>query len=40
MLRYPALEQDYAKAWAEGSAAGEEQAWEDSVGDGLDHAAG
>jgi hypothetical protein len=35
MLRYPSLEDDYDKAWVEWSAAGEEEVWEQTVGDGL-----
>ena len=35
MLRNPALEQDYAAAWAEWEASGEEAAWEATAGDGL-----
>jgi len=35
MLRYPSLEDDYDKAWAEWSTAGEENEWEQTVGDGL-----
>jgi antitoxin MazE9 len=35
MLRYPALEDDYGDAWAEWSAAAEEDAWENTAGDGL-----
>jgi Arc/MetJ-type ribon-helix-helix transcriptional regulator len=38
MLRYPALEEDYGNAWAEWSA-GEDDVWEDSIGDGLGDAA-
>lgn len=39
MLRYPRLEDDYRDAWAEWSAAGEEDAWADTAGDGLGDAA-
>ena len=39
MLRYPALEDDYDDAWAEWSAAGEEDRWENTAGDGLGDAA-
>jgi Arc/MetJ-type ribon-helix-helix transcriptional regulator len=39
MLRYPALEDDYGDAWAEWSNAGEEDAWENTAGDGLGDAA-
>ena len=39
MLRYPALEDDYGEAWAEWSAAGEEDAWANTAGDGLGDAA-
>jgi Arc/MetJ-type ribon-helix-helix transcriptional regulator len=39
MLRYPALEEDYGKAWAEWSTAGEDDAWEDATDDGLGDAA-
>jgi Arc/MetJ-type ribon-helix-helix transcriptional regulator len=39
MLRYPALEDDYGDAWSEWSAAGEENAWENTAGDGLGDAA-
>ena len=35
MLRYPALEDDYGKAWAEWSGAGEGDVWEDATGDGF-----
>lgn len=34
MLRYPALEENYASAWAEWSA-GENDDWDRVVGDGL-----
>jgi Arc/MetJ-type ribon-helix-helix transcriptional regulator len=39
MLRYPALEEDYGHAWAEWSAAGEGDVWEDAGDDGFDDAA-
>jgi len=39
MLRYPTLEQDYGDAWAEWSDAGDDTAWEATVGDGLSGAA-
>jgi Ribbon-helix-helix protein, copG family len=35
MLRYPSLEDDYDEAWVEWSVAGEEEVWEQTVGDGL-----
>jgi Arc/MetJ-type ribon-helix-helix transcriptional regulator len=35
MLRYPGLEEDYGNAWAEWSAAGEGDVWEDATGDGF-----
>ena len=35
MLRYPALEEDYGNAWAEWSAAGEGDVWEDTRDDGF-----
>jgi hypothetical protein len=35
MLRNPDLEQDYAAAWDEWAASGEEAAWEATAGDGL-----
>lgn len=35
MLRYPTLEDDYDNAWVEWSAAGEEEVWENTAGDGL-----
>lgn len=40
MLRYPALEKDYAKAWNELSESGESDVWEPTVGDGLTDATG
>lgn len=39
MLRFPTLEDDYAEAWEEWSAAGNDASWSETVGDGLDHAA-
>ena len=39
MLRYPALEDDYGDAWAEWSAAGADDAWDNTTGDGLGDAA-
>jgi len=39
MLRYPALAQDYAEAWDEWEASGEEAAWEATAADGLADAA-
>jgi hypothetical protein len=39
MLRQPALEADYGNAWAEWSAAGEEEVWDNALGDGLGDAA-
>lgn len=38
LLRHPHLEDNYADAWAEWGTAGEESAWEGSVGDGFDDA--
>ncbi len=35
MLRYPALEDDYDNAWAEWSAAGEDEVWENAARDGF-----
>ncbi len=35
MLRNPELEQDYAAAWHEWEASGEEATWEASAADGL-----
>lgn len=35
MLRHPALEDDYADAWAQWRSAGDEEDWEKTVGDGL-----
>ena len=39
MLRYPALEDDYGDAWAEWSAARDDDAWDNTTGDGLGDAA-
>lgn len=39
MLRYPSLEDDYAGAWAQWSADGADEAWDDAVGDGVTNAA-
>ena len=39
MLRNPELEQDYAAAWDEWEASGEEAAWEATAADGLADAA-
>ena len=35
MLRNPELEQDYAAAWDDWEASGEEAAWESTAADGL-----
>jgi Arc/MetJ-type ribon-helix-helix transcriptional regulator len=35
MLRHPDLEDDYGNAWAEWSAAGEGDVWENATGDGF-----
>ncbi len=35
MLRYPSLEDDYDDAWSEWTAAGEDDAWANTRGDGL-----
>ncbi len=35
LLRHPQLEQDYAAAWDEWEASGEQAAWEGAVADGL-----
>jgi Arc/MetJ-type ribon-helix-helix transcriptional regulator len=40
MLRHPELEQDYAAAWDEWKASGEETAWEATAADGLAYATG
>ena len=39
MLRYPALEDDYAEAWTQWSAQGHAEAWEGAVGDAVSDAA-
>ena len=39
MLRHPDLEQDYAAAWDEWEASGEEAVWASTVADGLPDAA-
>jgi hypothetical protein len=39
MLRFPTLEDDYAEAWGEWSAADNDEPWSDTVGDGLDDVA-
>ena len=39
LLRHPDLEDDYAAAWEEWRASGEEAGWQATVGDGLDDAA-
>lgn len=39
MLRYSTLEDDYDAAWSEWAAAGDGEAWDETVGDGLDDAA-
>jgi antitoxin MazE9 len=39
MLRYPALENDYGNAWAEWSAAGEGDVWEQATDGGFGDAA-
>lgn len=39
MLRYPALEDDYAEAWAQWSAEEHSAAWDSVVGDGVPDAA-
>ena len=40
LLRHPDLEQNYSAAWDEWESAGEQDAWDNSSGDGLVHAAG
>jgi hypothetical protein len=40
LLRHPALEDDYAAAWAEWESSGDRAAWEETAGDGLPDAAG
>jgi Arc/MetJ-type ribon-helix-helix transcriptional regulator len=39
MLRYPALEEDYAQAWEQWSSSREAEAWEVTTGDGVGDAA-
>ncbi len=39
MLRLPELEQDYAAAWEEWEASGDQAAWSLTDADGLTHAA-
>jgi hypothetical protein len=39
MLRYPALEDDYAQAWSEWSTGQHAEAWETTVADGVSDAA-
>ena len=39
LLRHPDLEDDYAAAWDEWRASGEEAGWQTTAGDGLDDAA-
>jgi Arc/MetJ-type ribon-helix-helix transcriptional regulator len=39
LLRQPALEQDYEKAWEEWAASGDQAAWDVTTGDGLADAA-
>ena len=39
MLRYPALEEDYAQAWEQWSSSGEDETWEETSGDGVGDAA-
>jgi Arc/MetJ-type ribon-helix-helix transcriptional regulator len=39
LLRSPALEDDYAAAWAEWEESGDRAAWEATAGDGLPDAA-
>lgn len=39
MLRHPDLEEDYAAAWDEWEASGEEADWEATAADGLSDAA-
>jgi Arc/MetJ-type ribon-helix-helix transcriptional regulator len=38
LLRHPDLEDDYAAAWEEWRASGEEADWQTTAGDGLDDA--
>jgi Arc/MetJ-type ribon-helix-helix transcriptional regulator len=35
LLRQPELEQDYAQAWEEWAASGEQAAWDSTAGDGM-----
>jgi Arc/MetJ-type ribon-helix-helix transcriptional regulator len=35
LLRQPALQDDYAAAWAEWESSGDRAAWEETSGDGL-----
>jgi hypothetical protein len=35
MLAYPTLEDDYDNAWAQWSAAAQDEVWENTAGDGL-----
>lgn len=39
LLKLPDLEQDYAAAWADWDASGDEDAWASTTGDGLTDAA-
>jgi hypothetical protein len=39
MLRHPALEEDYAQAWAHWSADEDAEGWETTAGDGVSDAA-
>jgi hypothetical protein len=39
MLRYPALEDDYAQAWGQWSSDEQADEWESTSGDGIDDAA-
>lgn len=39
MLRFPALEEDYADAWAEWAAHESAESWEATAGDGVSDAA-
>ena len=39
LLRHVDLEQDYASAWQEWAASGEQARWDESVADGLTNAA-
>lgn len=40
LLRQPGLEQDYAAAWEEWAATGEQAAWDSATADGLTDAPG